>query len=408
MKLKNYLLLIFVLMTGLGFSKKIKEGSYRAVLIIDEKINLEIPFNFEIKYKGKKPTIIIINADERIPVDEITIKGDSVNFKMPVFDTEFKTKLVDGNLEGIWINHYKTSNTTMKFKAYFGETKRFLFAPGKSNPSFEGRWEATFSPGGKDSSKAIGVFHHVEQTDFITGTFLTETGDYRYLEGMRNGDQLYLSTFDGSHAYLFVAELKNGLLSGKFYSGSSWVESWSARLNPDFKLADAEEITFLKNKDEIIHFSFPGLDKKMVSLSGKKFENKPVIIQLMGSWCPNCMDESAYFAEVYRQFKNDGLEIVALAFEKTEDFEKAKTSLIRLKNRFKIEYEILITQKTGKEKAGEILPGLNKITAFPTTLFLNRQHQVVRIHTGFSGPATGNEYEVYKQRTEALIRNLIK
>lgn len=408
MKIKNHLLFLFVFMSGLVFSKKLKEGSYRAILTIDEKSNLEIPFNFEIKYKHKKPVIIIINSDERIQVDEITIKGDSVNFKMPVFDTEFRTKLVDNNLEGIWINHYKTSNNVMKFKAILGESNRFLFTPGKANPFFEGRWETTFSPGAKDSSKAIGIFHHVEQTDFITGTFLTETGDYRYLEGMRNGNQMYLSTFDGSHAYLFIAELKEGVLSGKFYSGTSWVEPWMARLNPDFKLADAEEITFLKNKDEIINFSFPGLDKKMVALSDKKFENKPVIVQVMGSWCPNCMDESAYFSDLYHQFKNDGLEVVALAFEKTEDFEKAKANLSRLKNRLKIDYDILITQKTGKEKASEILPGLNKIAAFPTTLFLNRQHRVVKIHTGFSGPATGNEYEVYKQRTEALIRNLIK
>lgn len=396
------------MMSGILFSKnKLKEGIYRGSLLIESKY-LEIPFNFEVKYKGKKPTIIIMNADERIVVDEITVKGDSVNFKMPVFDTEFRTKLVNGNLEGVWINHYKTERNTMKFTAVFGEQKRFMFAPGKANPYFEGRWETTFSPGSKDSSKAIGVFHHVEQTDFVTATFLTETGDYRYLEGMKNDNKLWLSTFDGSHAYLFIAELKNNVLSGKFYSGATWEESWTAHLNPDFKLMDAEEITFLKNKDEVIQFSFPGLDKQKVSLSDKKFENKPVIIQVMGSWCPNCLDESVYFSQLYKQFKNDGLEIIALAFEKTNDFEKARAQLLRLKKRLGIDYDILITQQTGKEQAGEILPALNKIAAFPTTLFLNKQHQVVKIHTGFSGPATGNEYDIYKQKTEALLRNLLK
>ncbi|MEO6306104.1 MAG: TlpA disulfide reductase family protein [Bacteroidia bacterium] len=401
-------LIIFLLMSSLLFSKKLKEGNYRAVLILNEKDNIELPFNFEVKYKGKKPNIIIKNADERIVVDEVTIKGDSVNFKMPVFDTEFRTVFAGDNLEGVWINHYKTTNNTIKFKATYGESNRFAFVPGKANPYFEGRWETTFSPNTKDSSKAIGVFHHTEQTDYMTGTFLTETGDYRYLEGMKQGNKLYLSSFDGGHAFLFIAEYTNEELIGNFYSGLTWIEPWKAKLNPDFKLKDAEEITFLKNKNEKINFSFPNLDKKITSLNDKKFENKPVIIQIMGSWCPNCMDESAYLSQIYKQYQKEGLEIIALAFEKTSDLEKAKNNLLRLKKRIGMEYEILITQQTGKEKASEVLSALNKITAFPTTIFLNKQHQVIKVHTGFSGPATGSDYEVFKQRTESLIKQLVK
>jgi len=37
------------------------------------------------------------------------------------------------------------------------------------------------------------------------GTFLTPVGDYRYLEGNIMNDKLYLSTFDGNHAFLFIA-----------------------------------------------------------------------------------------------------------------------------------------------------------------------------------------------------------
>jgi thiol-disulfide isomerase/thioredoxin len=395
-------------MTSSVFSKKLKEGSYRGVLILNEENGIELPFNFDVKYKGKKPAIIIKNADERIVVDEISVKGDSLIFKMPVFDTEFRTVFVGDNIEGLWINHYKTTKNKIKFKATYGETNRFPFVPGKPNPYFEGRWETTFSPNTKDSSKAIGVFHHVEQTDYLTGTFLTETGDYRYLEGIKNGNKLFLSCFDGSHAFLFIAELNNEKLIGTFYSGASWQEPWVAIRNDSYKLANADEITFLKNKDEKINFAFPDLDKKTVTLNDKKFENKPVIIQVMGSWCPNCMDESAYLASIYKQYKTEGLEIIALAFEKTNDFEKAKYQLLRLKKKFNMEYDILVTQQTGKEKAGEVLSALNKISAFPTTLFLNKQHQVVKLHTGFSGPATGIYYEEFKRDTETLIKKLLK
>jgi len=403
------ILLLLFLLSNQAFCKKIKEGTYRGVLIVDSIKNIEIPFNFDVQYKGKKPTIIIRNADERIFVDEITLKGDSVNFKMPVFDTEFKCVIVKNGLEGVWINHYKTENNLMKFKAVYNESRRFLFDEKNTDPYFEGKWETTFSPASKDSSKAIAVFHHVEQTNFVTGTFLTETGDYRYLEGIKSGNKLFLSGFDGMHAFLFIAEKQtNNTLIGVFYSGASWKESWVAKRNETFKLHDAEEITFIKNKDETLNFSFPDLEKNQVALSDQKYKNKVVIIQVMGSWCPNCMDESRYLTSIYSKYKQQGLEIIALAFEKTTDFEKAKTQVQRMKNRLGINYDILITQQSGAAKASEVLSAFNKISAFPTTIFLNKQHQVVKVHTGFSGPATGQEYEVYKTQTENSIEKLLR
>lgn len=391
------------------FSAKLKQGTYRAVLILDPKENVELPFNFDVIYKKGKPQIVIRNGEERIYVDEIKIKGDSLKIKMPVFDTEFKCVIKGNDLEGVWINNYRKEKNILPFRAVFGETNRFNFVPGKANPFFEGKWEVTFSPDSKDSSKAIGVFHHVEQTDYLTGTFLTETGDYRFLEGMKNGDKMYLSCFDGSHAFLFIGQLVEGTtIKGKFYSGAHWQENWLALQNPDFKLKNSDDITTLKDPNEIINLSFPDLNKKQVSLNDKRFLNKPIIIQVMGSWCPNCMDETAYLSGIYNTYKKDGLEIVALAYEKTTDFEKAKAQVLRLINRYKIAYTVLLTLQTGKDKASESLAFVNKISAFPTTIFLNKQHKVVKIHTGFNGPATGKDYTAFKESTEALIRNLLK
>jgi thiamine pyrophosphokinase len=119
------------------------------------------------------------------------------------------------------------------------------------------------------------------------------------------------------------------------------------------------------------------------------------------------MDESAYLSQLYKQYSGKGLEIIALAFEKTTDFEKAQKQVMRLKTKLAIDYDILITGQTGKDKASETLSALNKISAFPTTIYLNKQHQVVKIYTGFSGPATGNGYTIFKQQTEALITKLL-
>ncbi len=401
-------LFISLLISVSVFSAKFNAGMYRAVLILNEENNIELPFNFEVIYKNKKPVIIIKNGEERINVDEIFILGDSVKFKMPVFDTEFKCVLKGKDLEGVWINNYRKDKNIIKFKAIFGQTNRFPFVPGKANPYFEGKWETTFFYNATDSSKAIGVFHHIEQTDYMTGTFLSEGGDYRYLEGMKSGNKLYLSGFNGNDAYLFTAEMKDEILYGKFYDGSHSQINWTARHNENFKLRNAEEITFVKNKEEKINFIFPDLNKKNVSLNDARFENKPIIIQVMGSWCPNCLDESAYFSKIYSQFKAEGLEIVALAFEKTTDFEKAKAQVSRLIKRFNMNYTVLLTLQTGKVKASESLAFVNKISCFPTTIFLNKKHQVVKVHTGFSGPATGKDYLEFTQSTESLIKNLLK
>lgn len=387
---------------------KLKDGQYRAVLILNVQDKIELPFNFEVINKGKK--LIIKNGEEKITVDEIKKKGDSVFIKMPVFDTEFRCKITEKGLEGFWYNHYRKEKNILPFKAFYGESNRFPFVPGKANPYFEGRWETTFSPGTSDSSKAIGIFHHLEQTDYMSGTFLTETGDYRFLEGMKYQNEIHLSCFDGSHAFLFIGRMGAGeeVIRGVFYSGAHWQENWVAVRNEQFKLKDPEEITLVKNRNEKVDLSFLNFEKKMISLRDKKFENKPVIIQVMGSWCPNCMDESAYLSSLYKTYKDQGLEIVALAFEKTTDFEKAKTQVSRLIKKYDIQYTVLLPLQTGKDKASESLNFVNKITAFPTTIFLDREHKVVKIHTGFNGPATGNEYLRFSQATEGLIKNMLK
>lgn len=400
--------LCLVMLSSFVFSKKLKEGNYRGILFLDETNKVELPFNFEVKYSNKKPLIIIKNGDERIEVTEITVKKDSLWFKMPVFDTEFRCMFTKEGLEGEWINHYRVEKNRIRFKAEYKNNQRFEAILEKSFLQLEGKWAVNFSPEKKQGSPAIGVFHHIEQSNFITGTFLTETGDYRFLEGVFSKNTLFLSSFDGSHAFLFVASLlPNSQLKGKFYSGSHWQEDWIASKNDTIQLKNPEEITYAIDKTSPVNFSFQNLNKQVVSLSDTMFKNKAIIVQIMGSWCPNCMDESKYLSELYAIYKPKNLEIVALAYEKTTDFEKARGQVLRLKNKLNIPYEILITQLSGKEKASETLPFLNKVSAFPTTLFLDKAHRVVKVHTGFSGPATGKEYETFKTNTEQLVQRLL-
>ncbi len=403
------LTLSFLFISGCLFSQ-LKKGTWRGVLTLSEKKNeIILPFNFEVAYLKNKPLITIRNAEEKINVTDITYSKDSVIIKMPLFDSEFKTVLKNDTLRGVWVNYNKKEKNIIPFEAYYNDKRRFVTTKNASL-DFSGKYEVTFDAGKESEYKAVGLFKQAGNK--LTGTFLTETGDYRYLEGSVQNGSMALSCFDGSHAFLFFANSsklsgKADSLSGEAFYGISGTEQWTAIRNEKFELKDPESITYLKSPNEKVYFSFQNLNGETVSLTDEKFKNKVVVIQLMGTWCPNCMDETAYFAQVYKQYKNKGLEVVALAYERTSDFEKAKNNLMRSKKRFGADYEFLITGLNGAAKASESMPFLNKVSAFPTTIILDRKHNVKSIYTGFSGPATGKAYEQYKAKTEALLIQLL-
>lgn len=404
------LLIIFFIAVIAACSKPnfdFKTGIWRGALLT--KSGAEIPFNFEVKDSLGKKSLAIINSTERFAVDEVTRKGDSIFIQMPLFDSEIKGVLEDDKIEGIWIKHLADADEVMTFTAEAGVDWRIKKEVSKAKFPISGKWATTFiSSDQADTTVAIGEFK--QTNDKVTGTFLTSTGDYRYLEGIVDGDQLILSTFDGSHAFLFTGIINGEQISkGKFYSGLTYLENFTAKKDDLAKLPDAYGLTFLKDGATKVNFSFPNLDKKQVSLTDEKFKNKVVVLQMLGSWCPNCMDETAFLSKFYERNKGKGLEVLGLAFERSADFEKSKKNIKRLKNRFNVGYDLLITGFTNdKEDAAKAIPMLNKVVAFPTMIIIDKRGDVRKIHTGFSGPGTGNHYIEFVNEFEKLISDLLK
>ena len=102
-----------------------------------------------------------------------------------------------------------------------------------------------------------------------------------------------------------------------------------------------------------------------------------------------------------------GVEIIGLGFERKDDFESAKKSLSNLKTRLNIPYEILFAGKSSTAAASKALPALSGISAFPTTIFIDKKGNVRKVHTGFNGPATGKFYEEFKTEFNELINSLV-
>lgn len=400
------LLCIFLLTAAVTAQAQLLPGMWRGVLQLND--STELPFNFEVSAPGRPPEIVIRNADERIIVREIRATADSIFWRMPVFDTEFRCKRTNPKqLEGVWINHYRKTNTAIKFTATWGDSTRFNVQSDFAY-DFTGRWKTTFSPGSeKNRYEAIGEF--VSNDDHITGTFLTETGDYRYLEGSGTATQVMLSCFDGAHAFVFKADYdrREGILSGGFWSGNHWYEPWQAVRDEKAKLRDPEKLTFVVDSSKAIDFTFVNTEGQTISLHDKRYKGKPVIIQVMGSWCPNCMDETKTLAAIYKKYNPQGLEIIALAYEKTPDEARAREIVSRLKKHYGATYEMLITGKTGTDEASKSLPFLNGIMAFPTTIYIDKKGNVRKVYTGFNGPATGLHYEQMHEEMERFITMLL-
>lgn len=386
---------------------EIKAGVWRATLKTQS--GAEVPFNFEVIDSANQKFIDLINGKERFRLNEITLNRDSVLIQMP-FDSEIRAKKQGKYLTGQWIKHLADKDVSMQFDAEPDASWRFFKVHVRSESNVSGRWSATFSTvDNKDTTFAVGEFNQDDRHLF--GTFLTNTGDYRFLQGTISDKKLYLSSFDGGNAYLFTGKLTNDstIVDGKLYSGYSSIKNWAAKKDEKAILPDAYSITGLKRGYNKINFAFPGLDGKVVSLSDKKFTDKVVIVQFLGSWCPNCMDETAYLVPLYNKYKERGLEIIGLAYERTKDFERSKKNVERMKKRLAIPYDILLTGYTNNtNEVSKSFPMLENFMAFPTMLVIDKRGIVGKIHTGFSGPGTGRHYDEFVKEFENTIVELLE
>ncbi|WP_075342258.1 peroxiredoxin family protein [Tenacibaculum agarivorans] len=401
MKLYTFILASILLLSCKTEPKtiqKLEKGLYRATLQIQDQ--QEIPFTFEVVTTNE---LLVFNAEEVIKVHEIEYVNDSVRIQMPYFEGYLKAKIDNDKLSGEFVK--ESLNRIVPFTATKGN-QRFT-SSGAPKTNITGSWETVFSPDvAEDRYIAKGIFK--QEGEKVTGTFRTTTGDYRYLEGVLNNDVLQLSTFDGAHAFYFTAKVNDSTMNGHFYSGNHWKEPFTAKLNNTYELPDAETLTYLKKGYDGITFSFPDEKGKLVSLTDEHYTDKVVVVQIMGSWCPNCLDESRYYSEFYTKNKNKGIEFVGLAFEVAKTPEEAFEYINRMKEQTGITYPVLLAQygSSNKISAQEKLPMLNHVLSYPTTIIIGKKGKVRKIHTGFNGPATGQVYIDFTKSFESFLQEL--
>lgn len=429
MKLKRSLSagLALVVLSSAAFAGGAKfpaEGVWRGEFSVDGD---PIPFNFEVKGKDVKDAqFTLLNGTRRDLFKVERVSDDTVSVPMNTYDAALLIRIVDGKtLTGEYqdLVPNRKGARNLPFKAEHGKSWRFV-EPGKDvapEADLNGKWaiqqadKSAINVGGKPETNAQELANRrgqvallKQQGNKVTGVFMTSVGDSRELEGTIQGNRFYLSHFSGPSPRLIKGTIdEDGNIQGASGSGIYNVVKFEGHKDPNAELADPYKLTFLKDGQSRINFTFPDLEGKPVSLSDDKYKGKVVIVEVIGTWCPNCTDQTRFLAPWFKENQHRGVEAIAIAFEQEDDYAYFQKTLGKFKSFFDIRYDLVFGGIADKKVATEKLKGLNYMAAFPTTFIIDRRGDVREIYTGFTGTITGQYYDDYVVKFNSLLDGLI-
>lgn len=358
-----------------------------------------ILFTLVLDLKNLEKPGFLKNGPDSIPFSRLEYRGDSAYLYFDPLDSFIAA---DKNFtSGHW---EKRASGNRRHSLPF-KTMPLPLNPQEPPVSrFDGEWNVIFQePSGP--SPATGVFQFSD--GLLRGTFLTETGDYRFLEGIADENGFKLWTFDIAHAYVFRAEVTtDSTLSGQFYAYNEPPVPWTAVRGKNALRDPMTTTKLIPGKS--VSFSFPDLSGKTVSHSDPQFAGKPMLVYLFGSWCPNCADESKLLKELSLTYENTELQFVGLAFEYSGDPAEDLEMVKRYRQRLGVTWTTLLAGISDKTDASVKIPFVEKVVSFPTSFFVRRDGSIAAVHTGFSGPGTGAYYHLERQRFITHLEEILR
>lgn len=360
-----------------------------------------VPFVIEINRNKDGFKGILKNGKEEIELTDIVSTDQGISIPLQSYELSLEMRLASqGSMTGYLIRHNKNPKLKTPVAAIHGKDQRFLEDRKRPEIDLNGRWAITLTD--EEGKIESGVIVFEQKENKLHGSILTPTGDYRYLEGFVSGKDFQAASFDGVYNYLLKGKVLDNMLEASILS--NYKTKIQGKKDSTAQLPDAYKQTQL----ETLNFEFPDLKGNKVSIHDKKFKDKPVIIQFFGSWCPNCLDEMNYLVPWYLKNQKRGIEIVALAFERSLSPAEARVQLLKTQKKYQVTYDIVIAGSTSEDKPADKIPGLKNFISFPTTIFLNKKHQVVKVHAGFTGPSTGEFFEKWKREFNQTVNDLVK
>ena len=110
-----------------------------------------------------------------------------------------------------------------------------------------------------------------------------------------------------------------------------------------------------------------------------------------------------------RRFHADGLEIVTLAYEFTDDSAYNRSRAKLYKQQHGVPWDVIAVDG-GVDKAGEILPSALtevEVSGFPIALFIDRKFDLRGVRAGFPNPSASAEHALAVDGYERLAQQIM-
>jgi thiol-disulfide isomerase/thioredoxin len=364
--------------------------------------DIVVEFPLALSGSGKNISGSFFNGDERVTSTHGTRTSDALVLEFADYATQLNVREQDGVLRGTY------GNKLIGIHEIELRRHRGASTSGSGAPDIGGLWTLPFeSPKGEHAWRLI-VRQHRSQ---VSASILRVDGDTGVLTGRYEDGQFVLNHFDGGRPLrVTVVPRQDGKLDVMLRGPHAPSQTLIA-VRPTEALAKGLPSpsvftghTTMKNPNEPLRFSFPDLSGKLVSSSDPQFAGKVLLVNITGSWCPNCHDEAPFLVEMYRRYHPLGLEVVALDFEEEEQF-RNPTRLPAFIKHYGIDYTYLLAGLTS-ELAAKI-PQAERLNAWPTTFFVGRDGRVRTIHTGFAAPASGAFHTQLRQEFAGTVERLL-
>jgi peroxiredoxin len=370
-------------------------GRWNAIVVVN---GVEVPFPFEIVAEGGALRGSFFNGDRRITSTRGRLENGVVTLDFDQYASTLRTSIQDGALAG----EYQRPRVTYPFRA----TRATASGGDRSanTPSIGGIWIVSAK-----SSKGESAWRFiVKQTGAaVSATILRVDGDTGTLTGSYRDGRFVLSHFSGARPLLLeVTPANDGTLTLK---QNGQTELVAAREGAPAAAAigeptDPAHHTRVREPGEPFRFSFPDLRGQIVSNTDPRFVGKVVLVNISGSWCPNCHDEAPFLASLYRKYRAKGLEIVTLSFEEADQLANP-TRLRAFIDTYGLEYTVLLSGEP--DQLSEKVPQAVNLNAFPTTFILGRDGRVRGVHAGFPSPGSGEFYTKAERDITEQIERLL-
>lgn len=333
------------------------------------------------------------------PFSAVRISADTVVFELADYAATIRAVRRGDSLTGAYSNVGNRGPRTIPFRAAPGAW------PVEPAPAgLVGDWDAWFGQPGRETPRVLVLGNSPVG---MIGTVLSNSGDYGAFWGGAEGHSFSLGHFDGSFVYLLTGEVAGDTLRGTFHAGlRSQTPFWAVRTRGGPHLKPPTEVT---RADTTVpfRFAFPDLEGRLVTHEDPRFRGKVVMVDVFGTWCPNCHDAAPTLRELYDTYHAQGFEAVSLAYEVTGDTAVDAQLVRRFRDKFGIPWPILLAGINDTEATAATLPQLQGFTAYPTLVFLDRAGRVRIIHAGFYGPATGAQYDRLRRELHAYVVRLL-